>query len=169
MLSSKRGRRVLPLPACLPRRDGMVCQLLLLSDKKKKMEKPQSSRLFCGLDNVSHAECPGHPRLLHAVIPPLPPALWLLPLYPTNVARQCFCLEFKGGRQKDIQERTEGQIPAGNGKENKLPNSSDQSKRSRRVAEGSSRSVPKPLDQQWDRGVNSTHIFHPQLSTLPLT
>jgi len=58
---------------------------------------------------------------------------------------------------------------AGNGKVNKSLNSSDQSERSRCVAEGSSGSVPQPSDQQWDRGVNSRHIFHPQLSTLPLT
>lgn len=61
---------MLLLTACLPRRDGTVSQLLLLSDKKE-MEKAPSSRLFCGLDNVSHAERPGHPRLLPAV-PPFP-------------------------------------------------------------------------------------------------
>lgn len=46
----ERDRRVLQAG------DGNFCQLLLLR-QKKKMEKPQSSGFFCGLDNVSCAEC----------------------------------------------------------------------------------------------------------------
>lgn len=51
----------------LPAERGRDCLPVLLLPDKKEMEKAQSSCLFCGLGNVSHAECLGHPRLLPAV------------------------------------------------------------------------------------------------------
>ena len=69
---------------------------MLLVPDKKEMEKTPSSRLCCGLANVSHAECLGHPELPPLCCPPLPPAPGL-PLCPADVAQQCFCLGLNVG------------------------------------------------------------------------
>lgn len=58
-------------PRLPPERRGDHLPVSAALRAKKEMEKPWSSCLFCALDNVSHAECPRHPKLLPAV-PPFP-------------------------------------------------------------------------------------------------
>lgn len=76
---------------------GLFASCCCSQTKKKKMEKPQSSRLFCGLDNVSHAECPGHPRLLHAV-PPASPSTVAAASLPHQRGKAMLLLRVQGGK-----------------------------------------------------------------------
>lgn len=143
----------------LPAERGRDCSPVLLVPDKKEMEKTLSSRLCCGLANVSHAECLGHPELPPSCCPPLPPSTRAASV-PGRHGTAMLLPGVKCRMQRDSLQHGVGRT---------CPCTLSGSKQSWCVAQGSRRSVPKLSDQWWDRGVNSTHIFHPQLFTLPLT
>lgn len=123
----------------LPAERGRDCSPVLPIPDKKEMEKTPSSRLCCGLGNVSHAERLGHPGLPPSCCPPL-----LLQHRAASVPGQRGTAVLLPGVKWKMQRNS---LQHGVGRT--CPCALSSSKQSWCVAQGSSRSVPKPLDLWW--------------------